>query len=154
MSVNSLSQTLGNRGDFHSGPCSFRSQHALNNPWWYLFPGVSPVFLHRAHGCHAARSLHPWIHPLQAVWTPRGCAALLVCQISSWAQLSWTPEGWKWWWVVCGSRSWTAHVDSCEHWLWGRTISLCLVPVLLAACHEIQRGSVNDAKNGDLQGVC
>lgn len=48
----------------------------------------------------------------------------------------------------------TAHVHSCEHWLWGRTISICLAPVLLAACHKIQCGSVNDAKSGDLQGIC
>ena len=47
----------------------------------------------------------------------------------------------------------TAHVRSCESWLRGRTVSICLAPVLLAACHEIRCGSVNDAKRGDLQGI-
>lgn len=48
----------------------------------------------------------------------------------------------------------TAHVCSCECWLRGRTISICLAPVLLAACHEIQWGSVSSAKSGDLWGIC
>lgn len=31
---------------------------------------------------------------------------------------------------------------------------MCLAPVLLAACHEIQCGSGSDAKSWDLQGIC
>lgn len=47
----------------------------------------------------------------------------------------------------------TAPGPSCERCLRGRTISTCLPPVLLAACHEIRHGSVNDAKSGNLQGI-
>ena len=106
MSMNSLSQTLVSHGDFQINACSVRSRHAYNSPWRYLFLSTNPVFLHRAQGRHAARSFLPWKRRAAGVGAERW-AALLGCQIWSQAKLSWTPEEWKRWWVVRGSRSWT-----------------------------------------------